>query len=329
VGDFLRLIETRSLDAAAEFVITRLDAGDSPQRVITALLAPAQAEVGERWHRGRWTPAEVHQATAVTDLALHRLAGAARRPATRDAIAVVCAEGDWHTMPARMAAELLRLDGWDVTFLGGSLPAADLARWLRDARPDGLVVSCSMPTYASGVRAIGNVATQFGIPVVAGGRGMGRDGRRAAALGVGWARDIGDVGAALAVPWAPIDYDRIGQRQAASYTIALRRAEIVDGAMVELASIWAPMQSMDRWQLARTAEDFGYILDFAAATILLDDPRVFTEFIEWLTVLLDARGVTPETLDLGLHALLSAIPPDLTAARGVIAAATQDRSAAT
>src|SRR4029453_16580107 len=111
-----------------------------------------------------------------------------------------------------------------------------------------------------------------------GGRGMGRDGKGAAAIGVGWAKDLGDLDAALAAPWAPIDHDRIGQRQAIGFTIALRRAEIVDAAMVELASVWSPMQTLDRRQLARTAEDFGHILDFAAATILPDDPPAVEDF---------------------------------------------------
>jgi hypothetical protein len=111
--------------------------------------------------------------------------------------------------------------------------------------------------------------------------------------------------------------------------IALRRAEIVDSAMIELASVWAPMRNLDRWQLARTAEDLGHILDFIAAAVLLDDPRVFAEFVDWLIVLLGARGVPAEVVDLGLRALLSAVPAELTAARDVLAAVTPDRSTAT
>lgn len=321
VADYLRMIVDRPPETAVAFAIAQLETR-SPQQVIQTLLAPAQVEVGARWQRGLWTPADEHRATAATDMALHRLAADARPRVHRASLAVVCAEGDWHTMASRMAAELLRMDGWDVLFLGGSHSAQDLAPWLRDARPDGLVVSCSLPTFASGVQAIGGVATRLGIPVVAGGPGMGRDGRRAAAIGVGWAKGVGDIGAALTMPWSPIDHDRIARRQAFSFTIALRRAEIVDAAMVELASIWSPMRELDRWELERTAEDFGRTLDFAAASVLLDDPRVFAEFVDWLTVLLGARGVPPSVVGLRLQALLSVMPVELPAARGVIATAT-------
>jgi B12 binding domain len=133
---FLALVEARAATDAAALAVRQLELGYRPDQVIVDLLAAAQEEVGRRWHQGTWSVADEHQATAVTDAALYGVSAAADAPrSTRGTAAVVCALGDWHTLPARMAAELLRLDGWDVVFLGGSLPAADLTRWLSDARP--------------------------------------------------------------------------------------------------------------------------------------------------------------------------------------------------
>jgi methanogenic corrinoid protein MtbC1 len=51
---------------------------------------------------------------------------------------VTCAEGEWHSLPARMVAEVLRLHGWQVTFLGASTPADHLRRLLTEV---GIVVT--------------------------------------------------------------------------------------------------------------------------------------------------------------------------------------------
>ena len=53
VTEFLHLVDVRSVDDAGAMVLRHLEAGRSPQFIIRSLLAPAQVEVGERWHRGR------------------------------------------------------------------------------------------------------------------------------------------------------------------------------------------------------------------------------------------------------------------------------------
>ena len=60
------------------------------------------------------------------------------------------------------------------------------------------------------------------------------------------------------------------------------------------------VEAYDDRQLRRTHEDFGYIADFLAAALFVDDADVFTEFVGWLDALLVARGVPTATLDAGL-----------------------------
>lgn len=325
VATFLDLVVARKLDEAVDLALRQVEAGCPPPDVIRTLLVPVQREAGERWQRGTWTVAHEHQASAVVDAALHRVVNAVLPRPYRATVAVVCAEGDWHTLPSRMAAELLRLDGWRVTFLGGSLPTSDLTRWLRDAQPDVVVLTCSMPTFGPGVLNIATAASHLGIPVVAGGRGMGPDARRATALGVGWAGDIGELHTALASPVVPVDHHARSARVAASDHTALRRHDIVDAAMWELDRAWPQMQFLSSTQLARTAEDFGHIVDFVSAATLLDDTRVFTDFLDWLTVLLDSRGVPAEAVTLSLNALAAATPPELESMHTVLAAGVDRR----
>jgi hypothetical protein len=57
-------------------------------------------------------------------------------------------------------------------------------------------------------------------------------------------------------------------------------------------------------QLERTKEDLAYIVRFAAAAQRVDDHAVFTEFLDWLADVLQARGVPKTMLVNGLEALV-------------------------
>jgi methanogenic corrinoid protein MtbC1 len=322
---FLGLIESRSVEAATRLALGQLEAGHGPGAVILDLLVPAQREVGERWQRGVWTVADEHLATAVADAALHELATAAGPRATdRGSLAVVCAEGDWHALPSRMAAELLRLDGWEVLFLGGSVPAPDLRRWLSDAPLDAVVVTCSVPTLVRGVLRLASAVAPTGVPIVAGGAGMGPDGARAAALGVRWAGELDGLGLALAAEIPAPDPRDLQERIRADQDAQLRRDELVKAAMRELRRTWPAMAGYGPAQLDRTAEDLGHILDAAAAAALTSDPRLLADFLAWVGEVLRARDVPTSALTAGLHALCTVSPTDAPALRQALGTAVPD-----
>lgn len=186
---FLELLERADQPAAVRLVTGLADQGASPEALVLEVLAPAQQEVGRRWEDGRWTVAQEHAATAVTDTALGLLTLDAEPSSDRRAL-VGCVEGEWHTLPARMAAEVLRVRGWDVTFLGPSLPADDLARYIETQRPDVVGLSCSTPVCLKGAARSIEACRAAGVPVLAGGAGFGPGGRYAQRVGAtAWAPD--------------------------------------------------------------------------------------------------------------------------------------------
>lgn len=86
------------------------------------------------------------------------------------AVLMVCAEGDWHALAARLCTELLRAQGVEVLFLGGSTPAEHVAKTVGQHRPDAVLVSCTIPIFFKGVARITDVVHRGGVPVLAGGR---------------------------------------------------------------------------------------------------------------------------------------------------------------
>jgi hypothetical protein len=199
------------------------------------------------------------------------------------------------------------------------VPAADLRRWLSDASLDGLVVTCSVPTLARGVLTLASAVAATGIPVVAGGAGMGPDGVRAAALGVRWAGELAGVDLALAGKVAAPDPRDLQERMGADLNALMRRGETVKAAMRELRRTWPAMAGYSPAQLDRTAEDLGHILDAAAAAALLGDPRLLVDFLTWVNDVLTARGVPSRALTSGLQALSTVSPADAPALQYALA----------
>ncbi len=282
----------------------------SPRQIIIDILAPAQAEIGRRWETNQCSVADEHVATSITDAVLAQV-GAAVAPPTSDAtFAVSCVEGDWHIVPARMAAELLRTEGYRVRFLGGSLPADHLERYLAELQPAAVCLSCSLPLYLPGALRSVEAAHRAGIPVLAGGRGFGHDDHAAVRVGAdAWARNMTAAKRQLAT-WSrsrPGVYATPFADTEAWSAIELARPELVEHTMALLTESWPPMSDLDDRQLTRTREDLSFIFEFLAVSLLVDDDRIFVEFLVWLSGILTSRNLAPSTVGATIPLLIEAL----------------------
>ncbi len=118
-------LEAHDLESARALALGLLDEGVSVADVLREVVARAQVDVGERWHRSEYSVADEHAATAISDAVVSLLASE-RAPVTEEPhVVVVCVEGEWHLLPARLLVESLRADGFRVTFLVDAPGAPD------------------------------------------------------------------------------------------------------------------------------------------------------------------------------------------------------------
>jgi len=309
----LELIQARRQDDALELV--RSAARDAGLAAAVKLLAGVQRTVGDLWQQNELTVADEHAATAIVDLALAAACFEARRRpyAPAGTVVVACAEEEWHVLPARMFAEQLRAEGWDVVFLGASTPAEHLQRFVAVEPPTAVAVSCTVPLHLHGARRAISASHAAGVPALAGGAAFGTAPNRAAAIGAdAWASTLDDAVAALS-GWvtnkpplaAPLVDD--GPALAAG----AERPLIVERAMSALANGFPPLADYTSWQLARTREDLDYILRFVEASLLTGDDSIITGFVSWLKPVLAARGLPDAILPLGIGALHECVPEGL------------------
>jgi len=316
--------------AGVRLALDLIDNGVPSSDVIVNLLAAAQREVGERWLANQWTVAEEHLASGVSQKALDAVAHTIEPPAATGFIVVACAEGDWHSLPAQMFAEMLRAQGFTVAFLGASTPADHVADFLSRQRPDALAVSCNLPLFFGGVTRLVDAAHRQDIPVLAGGRALGHRPLRAARLGAdAWAPGIGGAVAVLR-SWQH-QPPRVSAEPTPFKTAAVQldfsAAEIAGQALESLSVGYPPMASCNQDQLARAKEDLADITRFTAAALLVSDAAVLTEMLDWLRTFLDNRDVPALALNTWLSALAPVIRRTNPAAAQLVLDAIRDEPA--
>jgi methanogenic corrinoid protein MtbC1 len=302
---FLRLVGDGDEYGAVEAVTGLLDDGVPPQRIMVDLIGRTQRRVGELWAADEWSIAREHAATAISERALAAVATRMSVRPTRGRITIACVDGEWHALPVRILAETLRLDGWRVDFLGASVPGPHLVTHLHQTGPDAVALSCMIATRLPRAHAAITACRSAGVPVIAGGRGFGPDGRYAQKLGAdAWAAGADEAAARLARDWPPVIGDPfqtafLGDEE---YTYVVReRPTLVGTAMHRLAEAYPAAGDYDQRQHDATAEDMGHIIDFLAAALYVGEQRIFTDFVDWTCAVLGARGVPPPALAVGLR----------------------------
>ena len=291
---FTRYFQAVSLpDAflAVETVDEALTNGEPPAGLITDVLARAQRTAGEKWMSGEWTVADEHAATSVTDQALTVVAPPRPKSRTGLHVVVACAEGEWHTLPARMAGELLRGDDLDVSILGPSIPVDHLRRHLSSTAPDVLALSATMPVNLIGAARSIAAAREEGIPVVVGGAAWGQGQQRARALGAHLRlddpREIPD----LLDELRALEPPPLAEIPAEARWLDDLPQEFVLAAFGRQCADNAWMARMDERQRTESQKDLRWIARYTAAALACDDPTVVAELLDWLLALLVPRGV--------------------------------------
>lgn len=295
-------------DAAVRAVFSAIDSGLSPEDALLEVIAAVQRRIGTEWAANNLTVAQEHAATAINDRVIAALS---RHPAARvttDAghVTVACVDGEWHALPARLLAEVLRLRGWQVDFLGAQVPTPHLIAHLHQHAPDAVALSCSIPTRLPTAHAAITACQAAGVAVLVGGAAFGVDGRYARLLGAdAWAPDARTaaqrLGAGLprlrvTIGHQPIDdLPHLADQEYSMVSAA--KAKLVRTTVGELQERFPPMKAYTEQQRQHTSEDVAHIVDFLATALYTDDDDLFSNFLTWTAGVLSARGVPADALE--------------------------------
>lgn len=333
--DYLAAVFDGDRRRAVGEVLALFESGMLPENIINDVLVGAQRAVGRGWQEGRWSVALEHRATAITESALQTLVDTAMRSpgvpeeGSAGRAVVACSEGEWHVLPGLMAAGVLRLRGADVSFIGPSVPAHELAVFLGVDPPSAVAVTCAMPMSLFGSWRTISALREVGMTVVCGGRGFGAHGRWVAPIGGDvWAPSF-TIGADLLL--AAIDGARPESRQPGGIPAAaveVRRINrdhpaIVESSLALAVEQWPHLTSEDR--LINTArEDLDETLRAVTSAALISDTALISEYVRWFESARAPRDVPVAFLASAFDLLLQTLPPQAHWTRAMVKAGRAD-----
>jgi methanogenic corrinoid protein MtbC1 len=121
----------------------------SPETLVTfylQVIQPCLYQVGNLWQRGLISVAQEHLASAMVNRVM-ALAYARVEPMNplKGKAVVTAAPNNFHEIGARMLADCLSLDGWEVDYLGANIPQSDLLGFLAGSPPFLVAISVALP----------------------------------------------------------------------------------------------------------------------------------------------------------------------------------------
>ncbi|MBK6695204.1 MAG: helix-turn-helix domain-containing protein [Myxococcales bacterium] len=176
--------EVRSLalnadvDGLVSFVASQRLRGASMAETFDRVFAPALADIGESWARGRLSAAQEHIASGAVGDMLARLRPVVERGSRVDRGRALCAclGEERHELGVRMAAIVLAGEGFRVATAGATVPASDIAMMVAGHAPALLVLSASECADAAGLAAdlaiVADAAPPGRTRIVTGGAGF-------------------------------------------------------------------------------------------------------------------------------------------------------------
>lgn len=297
----------RAQHTAAEVVADALRDGLDAESVLLEVIGAVQARVGREWAANRLSVAQEHAATAINDRVIGIVAPTGAAPVEGGGpgrVTVACVDGEWHAFPARLLAEVLRLRGFDVDYLGAQVPSPHLITHLHRTGPDAVALSSSLAVRLPTAHATISACQAAGVPVIVGGAAFGADGRYARLLGAdAWAPDARSAADTLAsglpTPEHPNSQplDDLPHLADQEFTLVSRKAPALAASVVHrLAERLPEVGDYDDAQRERTAEDVRHIVDFLGVALYTGDPGIFTDFLDWTASILAARSVPARVL---------------------------------
>lgn len=319
VDDFVIRLGHGDEEGCRALVSELVASGGQGVRAVADDLIPRALElVGEKWEAAEWNVAQEHVASDICERIVATMTMELTAPAESTSAAVIaCAEGEWHSLAAHIAAMGLQLRSWRPVVLGPSVSASQLVAAIYDAGPELVAVSCSLPANLPGARRMIVTALETGTPVVAGGRAFGESPDVAKRLGASsWAAsafDLADLAEGLDTFVPPLAYldqalhPDLGILEAHESTIVQELSELlgvehtVDGEL-GAGGVW----------LFRTLQ----------AALMCDDRKLLERQLQWQQGRSRLAGALPAAVI--ARALLAAIPRSAATARAWLDTAASD-----
>lgn len=139
---------------AVDSLTDAMDEGQTLTSACVRIVQPAMYQIGNLWQDGSITVSQEHLATAISESAIVAAYERAQfLPRNGKTAMFACVEGNYHNLGLRMLSDAFETTGWDVVYLGASVPSRDLLAEVDRRRPALLALSAALPQHLVVARA--------------------------------------------------------------------------------------------------------------------------------------------------------------------------------
>lgn len=171
---FLTALVSFDKASAYELVQRVINKGINLLDIYEKIFAPTLWEIGYLWQTNRLSVVVEHYSSAVIEFMMSELYGQfVPLNVKGPKVLVTCPRNERHAIGARMFADALELEGFNVDYLGADTPETELETYLRNQRVTLVCLSVTLGTrmleILEMIKAIRNVKPT--LPIVVGGQG--------------------------------------------------------------------------------------------------------------------------------------------------------------
>jgi len=156
-------------EIASEQILSLAFAQYPVQTVCTELILPGLGKVGDLWANDEISVQQEHFISEVTVRKLQTLISTAPHPTHNQSILIANPPGEHHVIILLMLTLLLKNRGWQVIYLGGNVPNADLLKTVNLSKIDLVILSASRLITSTALKDTINLLLSNGTPAAYGG----------------------------------------------------------------------------------------------------------------------------------------------------------------
>lgn len=110
-----------------------------------SVIQPTMYRIGHLWENGEISVAQEHLCASMVGRIMAVIYDPPAKHARTPKAVVTCAWNEFHELGAWIVADMLAMNGWDVSYLGANTPNNELLDMLSKVRPQLLAISVAMP----------------------------------------------------------------------------------------------------------------------------------------------------------------------------------------
>lgn len=123
-----------------QIVQNLLDEGVKLKDIYTDLFQTSLYKIGNLWDHNKITVSEEHLYSKIIETLLSRFAPISDNNANKKVV-VTCIDKEFHEIGAKMVANIFEQEGWKTFYLGASVPAKDIIKFVKQIDPEIIALS--------------------------------------------------------------------------------------------------------------------------------------------------------------------------------------------